>query len=135
MTALLNRRSLLAACLLATQLRPASAADEALLARAAEMKALALRNGDQGFGALVARAGRVVAEAPSRVVTNRDPTAHAEMEALREAGRSLGGSLVGCALYSSFRPCPMCEAAAAWLGVDRLHHPDAPGGVAPRRAC
>lgn len=118
-------------------LAQASAADRrGHVARAFEMRRLAETQGDQSYGAVVVKDGRVVAEAPSRVVTRGDPTAHAEMEAIREACRRLGTRrLAGCELYSSSRPCPMCEAAAYWAGIDRMiHGADATDGGAPRLA-
>ena len=100
--------------------QPGSADDAAFIERAFEMRDLALSGGDQGYGAVVVRAGRVVAQAPSRVVTRGDPSAHAEMEAIRDAARSLGSrDLSGCTLFSSSPACPMCEAAAYWAGIER----------------
>jgi tRNA(Arg) A34 adenosine deaminase TadA len=97
--------------------------------RAAELRDQATRNGDQPYGAVVVKDGKIVGEAPSRVVTNRDPTAHAEMEAIRDAARKLGTrDLSGCELYGSSPACRMCEAAAYWAGISRLH----PGDRAPR---
>ena len=103
--------------------------------RAFAMRQRALEAGDRGYGAVVVKAGRVVAEAPSRVITRGDPTAHAEMEAIRDAARVLGRDLSCAVLYSSSPPCPMCEAAAYWAGIDRLHHgrPGTDGG--PPRLC
>jgi tRNA(Arg) A34 adenosine deaminase TadA len=89
--------------------------------RAEEMRAAALAAGDQGFGAVVVKDGRIVGQAPSRVVTGKDPTAHAETEAIRDAARRLGtADLSGATLYSTFRPCPMCEAAASWARIGRM---------------
>ena len=91
--------------------------------RAFALRRQALDNGDQGYGALLVRNGLIVGEAPSRVIVDTDPTAHAEMEAIRDASRRSGSrNLAGCTLYSSSRPCPMCEAAAFWAGVDRMVH-------------
>jgi len=85
------------------------------------MRALALGLGDQGYGAVIVKDGRIVAETPSRVVANGDPTAHAEMEAIRQAARRLGtGDLAGAVMYGSARACAMCETAAYWAKVDRL---------------
>jgi len=96
---------------------------EAFIARAFEMRRLAAESGDQGFGAVVVRGTEIVGQAPSRVVINRDPTAHAEMEAIRDAARRLGSrTLSGCVLYSSSPPCPMCAAAAHWADIERLIH-------------
>lgn len=90
---------------------------------AERFRAEALAKGDQGYGAVVALDGVCVGEGVSAVVTANDPTAHAEMQAIRDACRRLGRrSLSGAILYSTFRPCPMCEAAATWAGVDRMIH-------------
>ncbi len=68
------------------------------------------------------RDGRIVGEGVSAVVTDRDPTAHAEMQAIRDAARRLGtGDLSGCVLYGTSRACPMCEAAAYWARIARLN--------------
>ncbi len=94
----------------------------------------AARAGDQPYGAVVVKDGRIVGEAPSRVVTARDPTAHAEMEAIRDAARKLGTRhLSGCDLYGSSPACRMCEAAAYWAGIARLFHgAEAAGGRPPQ---
>lgn len=85
------------------------------------MRDLAVASGDQAFGAVVVKAGRIVGEGPSRVVSNHDPTAHAEMEAIRDAARALGtADLADCVLYSTSRACPMCEAAAFWANVESM---------------
>jgi tRNA(Arg) A34 adenosine deaminase TadA len=97
--------------------------------RALELRDQAARMGDQPYGAVVVKDGKIVGEAPSRVITNRDPTAHAEMEAIRDAARKLGTrDLSGCDLYGSSPACRMCEAAAYWANIARLH----PGDRAPR---
>ncbi|HEY5740453.1 MAG TPA: nucleoside deaminase [Gammaproteobacteria bacterium] len=101
----------------------AGANAEAFVARAFELMRAAIDSGDQGYGAVVVRDGRIIGEAASRVVLDGDPTAHAEMEAIRDAARRSGSrDLGGCTLYSSSPPCPMCEAAAYWAGIDRLVH-------------
>lgn len=103
--------------------QPAEATAAAFIERAFALRRQAGAEGDQPYGAVVVRDGRIVGEAPSRVVTAGDPTAHAETEAIRDAARRLGDrSLAGCILYSSSRPCPMCEAAAYWAGIERLVH-------------
>ena len=95
---------------------------DAFIRRAFEMRDLASANGDQGYGALIVNgSGEIVGQAPSRVVTGTDPTAHAEMEAIRDAARRLGGrNLSGHTMYSSSRPCPMCEAGAYWAGISKM---------------
>ncbi len=94
--------------------------------RARQMRDQAVHSGDQSFGAVVLRGGQIVGEAPSRVVTSSDPTAHAEMEAIRDAARRLRSrDLSNCILVSTSRPCRMCEAAAAWAGIAKMVHGDA----------
>ena len=91
--------------------------------RAFDLRDQAARSGDQAYGAVVARDGVIVGQSQSLVVLNRDPTAHAEMEAIRDAARRLGSrDLDGAQLFSSSKPCPMCEAAAYWAGISRLTH-------------
>jgi tRNA(Arg) A34 adenosine deaminase TadA len=94
----------------------------------------AVRSGDQPFGAVVLRGDTVVGAAPSRVVTGTDPTAHAEMEAIRDAARRLRTrDLAGCVLVSTSRPCRMCEAAAAWAGISRMVYGEALVDAGPPR--
>lgn len=101
--------------------QPAQSGPEAFIERAFELRRQASASGDQPYGAVVVKGGRIVGQSQSRVVLDRDPTAHAEMAAIRDAARRLGRrDLGGCALYSSSRPCPMCEAAAYWAGIERL---------------
>ena len=99
------------------------------------MRQLALSGGDQSYGAILVLGGTVVGEGPSRVIRNSDPDAHAEREAIRDAQRRLGVSnLAGSVLYSTSRPCRLCEAAAAEANVARMYF--GPGLVdagAPRR--
>ena len=82
-----------------------------------------MRAGDGGpFGAVVVRNGRILARGWNRVTTANDPTAHAEVTAIREACRVLGDfRLAGCELYSSCEPCPMCLGAIYWARLDRLY--------------
>jgi tRNA(adenine34) deaminase len=102
--------------------------------RAEALRDEALRAGDQPYGAVVLRGEVIVGAAPSRVVTRTDPTAHAEMEAIRDAAQRLGTrDLSGCLLVSTSRPCRMCEAAAGWAGIERMvHGPALTDAGAPR---
>ena len=91
--------------------------------RAFEMRRLAVERGDQPYGAVIVKADRIVGEGASAVVTDNDPTAHAEMVAIRDAARRLGSrDLSGCEMYGTAPACPMCEAAAYWARVTRLLH-------------
>ena len=101
--------------------QPAMPGDSAFIKRSFEMRRLAIDLGDQGYGAVVVRESSIVGQSPSHVILNGDPTAHAEMEAIRDAAKRLGSrDLSGCTLYSSSRACPMCEAAAYWAGITRM---------------
>ena len=73
------------------------------------------------FGAVVVRDGRIVGEGVSRVTPLNDPTAHAEMAAIRQASAKLNVfSLAGCVIYTSCEPCPMCLGAIYWARLDRI---------------
>src|SRR3984957_8477839 len=73
------------------------------------------------FGAVVARNGEIVAAGVNRVTADNDPTAHAEVNAIREACRTLGTfQLSGCDLYTSCEPCPMCLGAIYWARPDHV---------------
>ncbi|MDO8145268.1 MULTISPECIES: nucleoside deaminase [unclassified Isoptericola] len=91
------------------------------LTRAVELATSSVPAGHGPFGAVVVRDGEVVAEGTNRVTTDTDPTAHAEVVALRQACARLGVfDLSGAVLYSSCEPCPMCLGAALWARVDRV---------------
>jgi guanine deaminase len=83
-----------------------------------------MRGGFGGpFGAVVAKEGRIIAEGYNQVTSTGDPTAHAEVVAIREACRALGGfSLAGCELYTSCEPCPMCLGAIYWARLERVYY-------------
>ena len=96
-------------------------ARKAFMQKAQEMEALAVRTGDQSYGAVIVKDDKIVGLGPSRVVVNGDPTAHAEMEAIRDASRHLKtADLSGCVMYSTSAPCAMCETAASWANIDDL---------------
>jgi tRNA(Arg) A34 adenosine deaminase TadA len=83
-----------------------------------------VRSGGGGpFAALVVKDGQVVAEGVNRVTTTNDPTAHAEVVAIREACRKLGDfQLSGCELYTTCEPCPMCLGAIYWARPERVFY-------------
>lgn len=112
--------------------QPATPTRAAFMQRALEMRRLATERGDQPYGAVIVRGGKIVGEGVSAVVTTPDPTAHAEMQAIRDAARRLRTrDLSGCEMYGTSRACPMCEAGAYWAGVARLWYGEsiADGGV------
>jgi tRNA(Arg) A34 adenosine deaminase TadA len=94
----------------------------ALMLHAVRLSAERMREGAGGpFGAIVVKDGRVVAEGWNRVTSANDPTAHAEINAIRRACVELGTfSLRGCDIYTSCEPCPMCLAAIYWARLDRV---------------
>lgn len=96
---------------------------EDFLRRAVLLSAEKMRAGHGGpFGALVVKDGEIVAEGFNQVTSTNDPTAHAEVVAIREACRRLGSySLEGCVIYSSCEPCPMCLSAIYWARVERIY--------------
>jgi tRNA(Arg) A34 adenosine deaminase TadA len=81
-------------------------------------------SGDGGpFAAVIVRDGRIVGEGVNTVTASNDPTAHGEVNAMRDAARALGSfSLAGCQLYTSCEPCPMCLAAAYWARIDAIYY-------------
>ena len=91
---------------------------------AVRLSAERMREGHGGpFGAVVVKAGEVIAEGWNRVTSTNDPTAHAEVTAIRNACASLGTfSLEGCEIYTSCEPCPMCLAAIYWARIDRVYY-------------
>jgi guanine deaminase len=93
------------------------------LERAIELAEMGMQQGLGGpFGALVVRGDQVLAEGVNRVTSSGDPTAHAEVVAIRAACQVLGGfSLAGCEIYSSCEPCPMCLSAVYWARLDGLY--------------
>ena len=92
--------------------------DEAL-----EIAIAAMRAGEVPVGALVVRGGEVVARADNRTMREHDPTAHAEIIALREAAKKLNTErLSDCDLYVSLEPCTMCAAAISFARIRRLYY-------------
>lgn len=103
--------------------QPSPPTPKSFMARAYEMRDAGVKLGDRPYGAVIVQGNRVVGQSWSRVVLDTDPSAHAEMAAIRDAARRLGRArLNGCILYASSRPCPMCEAAAYWAGIDGMVH-------------
>ena len=75
------------------------------------------------FGAVIVKDGKIIAGASNSVTIDNDPTAHAEVNAIRKACKLLGTfSLDGCTIYTSCEPCPMCLGAIYWAGIDRIFY-------------
>lgn len=114
--------------------QPVAPTREAFMRRAFELRRVAIERGDQPYGAVVVRNGKIVGEGASEVLTLPDPTAHAELQAIRDAARRLRTrDLSGAEMYGTSRPCPMCEAGAYWAGLARMWFGEsATDGGAPR---
>ena len=98
--------------------------EERLLREAIQLSMEKMEAGEGGpFGAIVARGGEIVGTGWNRVTSTNDPTAHAEIVAIRDACSRLGTfTLSGCDIYSSCQPCPMCLAAIYWARLERLYY-------------
>lgn len=95
--------------------------DARWIARAVELARASVAVGGGPFGAVIVRAGEVLAEGANRVTADLDPTAHAEVNAIRTAcARLRDFKLEGATLYSSCEPCPMCLGAIHWARLERL---------------
>ncbi|WP_284534409.1 nucleoside deaminase [Nocardioides sp. T2.26MG-1] len=95
--------------------------DDHWLSRAVELAVENVAAGGGPFGAVIVHDGTLVAEGQNRVTRDLDPTAHAEVSAIRRACASLRVfSLVGCVLYTSCEPCPLCLTASLWARLDRV---------------
>ena len=96
---------------------------EELMRKAIELSVKNVAEGGGPFGAVIAKDGEIIATGVNRVTADHDPTAHAEVSAIREAARKLGTfDLGGCEIYSSCEPCPMCLGAIYWARLDRLYY-------------
>ncbi|MFZ0819912.1 MAG: nucleoside deaminase [Candidatus Acidiferrales bacterium] len=98
--------------------------EEKFMRRAIELAIENVRNGRGGpFGAVIVKDGAVIAEGANCVTSSNDPTAHAEVVAIREACRKLDSfQLDGCELYTSCEPCPMCLGAIYWARPARVFY-------------
>ena len=95
--------------------------DEAFMAEALELAGAAARAGEVPVGAVVVKDGRVIGRGYNRPISSRDPTAHAEIVALREAAAAEGNyRLPGCALYVTLEPCAMCVGAMLHARIARV---------------
>ncbi|HML16833.1 MAG TPA: nucleoside deaminase, partial [Bryobacteraceae bacterium] len=97
---------------------------ETFMARAIELALANVRSGRGGpFAAIVVKDGRIAAEGVNLVASSNDPTAHAEVIAIRAACHALGSfQLGGCEIYTTCEPCPMCLGAIYWARLDRVYY-------------
>jgi tRNA(Arg) A34 adenosine deaminase TadA len=91
---------------------------------AIEQSRLGMQANEGGpFGAIVVKNGQVIGKANNQVIAHNDPTAHAEVQAIRQACATLGSfQLDGCVLYTSCEPCPMCLGAIYWARPDKVYY-------------
>ncbi|MCK5847163.1 MAG: nucleoside deaminase [Bacteroidales bacterium] len=96
---------------------------EKFLSKAIELASKNVKSGNGGpFGAIIVKDGEIIATGVNNVTTNNDPTAHAEVTAIRNACEKLGSfQLDGCEIYSSCEPCPMCLGAIYWARIKGLY--------------
>jgi tRNA(adenine34) deaminase len=112
---------------------PMAAVDLSMMRRALLAARTAAERGEVPVGAIVARGSEILAVAANEREATGDPTAHAELLAIREAAKTLGGwRLAGCTLYATLEPCPMCAGAAHAARLSRLVYatPDPKAGYA-----
>ena len=97
--------------------------DEKFMQMAIDASVENVRNGGGPFGAVIVKDGQLVATGVNRVTANNDPTAHAEVSAIRNACQKLGSfKLDGCVIYTSCEPCPMCLSAIYWSGIQKIYY-------------
>ncbi|WP_278584640.1 nucleoside deaminase [Prevotella nigrescens] len=96
---------------------------EELMRRAIELSENSVRNGGGPFGAVIAKDGEIIAEGSNKVTINNDPTAHAEVCAIRNACKILNTfELTNCVIYTSCEPCPMCLGAIYWARLSKIFY-------------
>jgi len=97
--------------------------DEKFMQMAIDLSVKNVENGGGPFGAVIVKDGELVATGVNRVTANNDPTAHAEVSAIRAACQTMNTfQLKGCTIYTSCEPCPMCLAAIYWAGISRIFY-------------
>lgn len=90
---------------------------------AIEQSLLSVENGGGPFGAVLVKNGKIIAKAANSVTQTNDPTAHAEVNAIRLASAKLNSfDLSGCEIYTSCEPCPMCLGAIYWAKIDKIYY-------------
>jgi len=97
--------------------------DKMLMQKAINLSIENVKQGGGPFGAVIAKDGQIIATGVNRVTKNNDPTAHAEISAIRKAASKLKTfDLSGCEIYTSCEPCPMCFGAIYWAHLDRMYY-------------
>ena len=97
--------------------------DKLLMQKAINLSVENVKLGGGPFGAVIVKAGKIISTGVNRVTKNNDPTAHAEISAIRKAARKLKTfDLSGCEIYTSCEPCPMCLSAIYWARLEKLYY-------------
>ena len=97
--------------------------DREFIQRAIDLAAESVKKGGGPFGAVVVKDGKVIAESANSVTPDNDPTAHAEVNAIRLACKKLGTFMLdGCEIYASCEPCPMCLGAIYWAHIKTIYY-------------
>lgn len=97
--------------------------DRRFMRMAIDLSIKSVADGGGPFGAVIVKDGEVLSTGVNRVTANNDPTAHAEVSAIREACRKIKHfKLEGCTIYTSCEPCPMCLSACYWAGIERIFY-------------
>jgi tRNA(Arg) A34 adenosine deaminase TadA len=97
--------------------------DREIMQRAIDLAAESVKKGGGPFGAVVVKEGKVIAESANSVTPDNDPTAHAEVNAIRLACKKLGTFMLdGCEIYASCEPCPMCLGAIYWAHIKTIYY-------------
>jgi tRNA(Arg) A34 adenosine deaminase TadA len=95
---------------------------EKMMRKAIELSLENIKKGGGPFGAVIVKDGKIIATGVNRVTSNNDPTAHAEITAIRKAaGKLKNFDLSGCEIYTSCEPCPMCLGAIYWAHLDKMY--------------
>ncbi|MCQ2209529.1 MAG: nucleoside deaminase [Paludibacteraceae bacterium] len=96
---------------------------EYFMKKAIEISKKSVLNNGGPFGAVIVKDGKIIASSNNKVTINNDPTAHAEVMAIRKACKKLNTfDLSGCELYASCEPCPMCLSAMYWAHIDHYYY-------------
>jgi tRNA(Arg) A34 adenosine deaminase TadA len=97
--------------------------DKKFMIKAIALSVENIKRGGGPFGAVIVKEGKIIATGVNRVTANTDPTAHAEVNVIRKAAKKLGTfDLVGCDIYTSCEPCPMCLGAIYWAHLDKIFY-------------
>ena len=100
--------------------------DKLLMKKAIALSIENVKRGGGPFGAVIAKGGKIISTGVNQVTKSNDPTAHAEINAIRKAARKLGTfDLSGCEIFASCEPCPMCLGAIYWAHLDKLYYGNA----------